>query len=68
MDGVGMVRREPEQAARDLHSLGSEVIRLRDALSIIALRSHKVVLAEPIDWRDVANTFVSVARNALDGK
>lgn len=43
------------------------IAELEEALRIIALRSHEVVLTEPVDWRDVANTFVSVARNALDG-
>lgn len=41
--------------------------RLEAALKIIALRLPDQTLTEPVDWQEVANTFVSVARNALDG-
>lgn len=40
---------------------------LEAALAIIALRLPDQTLSEPIDWHEVSNTFVSVARNALDG-
>lgn len=38
---------------------------LVDALNIIALQNHKVVLEHPVNWREVADTFVGIARNAL---
>ena len=50
----------------ELFLANERIKKLEYALRIIALQAHEVVLDEPVDWRDVANTFVGVARNALE--
>ena len=38
---------------------------LLEALELIALQKHPVILQDPVNWQDVANTFVGIARAAL---
>ena len=57
----------PTDAQRDIRWLAAVRIQeLEAALRIVALQAHDVTLTEPVDWREVANTFVGVARGVLE--
>lgn len=43
----------------------SDANKMLDALRLIAMESHNCKFSEPVNWEEIANTMVSIAKNAL---
>ena len=72
MDGLGWEVDGPPDAIRGTYAKAADAKLiaaapdLMEALELIALQKHPVVLQDQVNWQDVANTFVGIARAAIE--
>lgn len=62
---IGITHETVRMLLADAEILLQLLDRAMQGLELIAIERHKVTLSEPVDWYEVSDTFVGIAKNTL---